>query len=154
MTVPDFQAAMRPALAVLADGTVHRARDVIAELAEHFGLSNEERAELIPSGKSRRFDGNVSWALTYLSQAGLVQRPARGHVEITDTGRGVLAQYPDRVDMKVLEQFPGYVASVGRARERAAEPAAVTTDSRSSRHRPSCSTWPSRRTRRRWRASC
>ena len=62
-------------------------------------------------------DNRVGWALTYLSQAGLVERPSRGHLQITPSGQDVLVRYGDRVDLKVLEQFPSYLEFRDRTRE-------------------------------------
>lgn len=120
MTIPDFQTCMRPALAHLADGELHRSRDVKESLADEFQLSEAERAELIPSGRQRIFDNRVSWAVSYLSQAGLVARPSRGQVQITTEGRTALDRYPDRIDMKVLEAYPAYREF--KERTRAAKP--------------------------------
>lgn len=115
--IPDYQSCMRPALAHLADGQLHRSREVKDALADQFGLTEAERAELLPSGRQRVIDNRVGWALTYLSQAGLVDRPSRGHVKITESGQAVLARNPNRVDLKVLEQFPSYLEFRDRTRE-------------------------------------
>ncbi len=115
--IPDYQSCMRPALARLADGQLHRSREVKDALADLFGLTEAERAELLPSGRQRVIDNRVGWGLTYLSQAGLVDRPSRGHVQITESGQAVLATNPSRVDLKVLEQFPSYLEFRDRTRE-------------------------------------
>jgi restriction system protein len=106
--IPDFQTLMRPVLAHLSDGTPRRSRDVKDAMADQFNLSDADRAELLPSGRQRTIDNRVGWALTYLSQAGLVARPARGIVQITDEGRAALAANPTRVDMRTLEDYPSY----------------------------------------------
>lgn len=118
--IPDFQTLMRPVLALLADGTVRRSRDVKDAMAEEFGLTEAERTELLPSGRQRTIDNRVGWSLTYLSQAGLIARPNRGHVVITDDGRAALAANPTRVDMKTLEAYPAYLDFRDRTREKAA----------------------------------
>ena len=82
--IPDFQSCMRPALAHLADGQLHRSREVKETLSDQFGLTDAERAELLPSGRQRVMDNRVGWALTFLSQAGLVERPSRGVVRISE----------------------------------------------------------------------
>lgn len=116
MTIPDFQSLMRPVLAHLADGQLHRAREVKEAMADRFELTEAERAELIPSGRARSIDNRVGWALTYLSQAGLVERPARGQVRITEVGRKALDRNPGRIDMHVLEQYPAYLEFKARTR--------------------------------------
>lgn len=118
--IPDFQTLMRPVLALLADGSVRRSRDVKDAMADEFGLTEAERSELLPSGRQRTIDNRVGWSLTYLSQAGLVARPNRGHVVITDDGRAALTANPDRVDMKTLEAYPAYLDFRDRTREKTA----------------------------------
>ena len=120
MTIPDFQTVMKPILEFLADGQTRRTRDVTAGIADEFELSAEERAVLLPSGRARLIDNRVGWALTHLSQAGLLERPQRAQVRLSDAGRVVLAEHPDRVDMKVLNGFPAYIEFRQRSRERAA----------------------------------
>ena len=63
---------------------------------------------MLASGRQRQVVNRVGWSITHLVQAGLLVRPARGLVAITDVGREVLAAHPDRVDMKVLNGFESY----------------------------------------------
>ena len=118
--IPDYQTCMRPALTRLADGQLHRSREVKEALADEFSLTEAERAEMLPSGRQRVIDNRVGWALTYLSQAGLVNRPSRGQVQITPDGRSALEDNPERIDVKVLEQYPSFLEF--RDRSRAVKP--------------------------------
>lgn len=129
--IPDFQTLMRPVLEHLADGEPRRSRAVKDAMAAAFDLSEEEQAELLPSGRQRTIDNRVGWALTYLSQAGLVERPQRGVVRITELGREALEANPERIDMKVLERYPAYVEFRERTREKqtAAEAAVPAAES-------------------------
>lgn len=99
---------MRPLLEAVSDGSIRRTRDLIAAMSDRFELTDEERAALLPSGRSRTMDNRVNWSITHLSQAGLLERPARGQVAISMAGRDVLAKHPERVDMKVLNGFQSY----------------------------------------------
>src|SRR5712692_2752473 len=108
MAVPDFQTLMRPLLEEYAAGGENRIGDVRARLATRFGLTEEERAERLPSGLARTFDNRVGWAATYLYRVGLLARPRRSVYAITERGRAVLAQNPERVDLSVLSQFPEF----------------------------------------------
>lgn len=56
MSIPDFQTVMLPLLRSMADGAEHRVRDRIPVLADEFGLTDEERRDLLPSGRQFRFD--------------------------------------------------------------------------------------------------
>jgi hypothetical protein len=53
MTIPDYQTVMLPLLRFAADGQEHSLREAIEKLADHFGLSDEERKALLPSGRPR-----------------------------------------------------------------------------------------------------
>ncbi len=86
MAVPDYQAIMLPLLQLAADGKDHTFRDTVEELAARFGLSSEERAEMLPSGKQATFDNRVGWARTYLAKAMLLESPKRVLFRITNRG--------------------------------------------------------------------
>jgi len=105
VAIPDYQSLMLPLLKFASDGREHSLRETIDGLAEVFGLTEDERKELLPSGQQRVFDNRVSWARTYLTKAGLLQKTRRGHYSIAPRGKTVLASNPDRVDAKYLDQF-------------------------------------------------
>lgn len=131
--IPDFQTLMRPVLAHVATTDEVRSREVKDAMADEFRLTAEERAAMLPSGRQRTMDNRVGWALTYLAQSGLVERPRRGIVRISDAGRAALGQHPDRIDMKTLESYPAYIAFRDRTRTDSASatpgPAAQATAS-------------------------
>lgn len=119
MAIPDFQTLMRPVLAHLADGEIRRTRDIKDAMADAFSLTDDERAQMLPSGRQRTMDNRVGWALTYLRQAGLIDQPSRGRVVINAAGRKALTAYPDRIDIKTLEAYPAYLDFRERTREKA-----------------------------------
>ena len=63
---------------------------------------------MLPSGTQALFTNRVAWAITHMTQAGLLSRPERGRYVLTERGQKVLQEHPDRVDMTVLLQFPEY----------------------------------------------
>ena len=99
---------MRPLLAAHEDGNEHVNRDLVGKLADQFNLTEEERREMLPSGGARLFDNRVAWAKTHISQAGLLDSPRRAVSVITERGRHVLQEYPERVDLRVLGTFEDY----------------------------------------------
>ena len=108
MAVPDFQTCMLPLLYLArerADSPV-AIREAVEMLADQFRLTPEDRTELLDSGKQRRFDNRVNWACSYLRKAGLLQSAGRGLFQITERGNAVLAEKPQRVDIRFLSQFP------------------------------------------------
>lgn len=128
MPIPDYESAMLPLLRFAADGTEHRFRDAVEQLAVQFKLSDAERAEMLPSGTAPLFDNRVGWARTYLKQAGLLESPKRGLFKITDRGRAVLAGTPSQINAAFLDQFEEFRAFRTRRREGISEMPALQND--------------------------
>lgn len=116
MPVPDYQSLMQPVLAVLADGEARPISEIRERVAEHVGLTEEDRREMVPSGQKPLYHDRVSWAVSYMKQAKLLERPKRGVYELTQRGRDVLDANPDRVDNQVLEQFEEFRAFLERGK--------------------------------------
>jgi restriction system protein len=102
--IPDFQTLMRPVLEISAQGEIKIA-DAVAQLETQFALTEDEKAEMLPSGKQARFANRVHWARAYLKQAGLVESPRRGSFVITDDGRAVLLEAPPKININYLKKF-------------------------------------------------
>lgn len=77
---------MLPLLQFAGDRQEHSLRETIDGLGDVFGLSPDERRELLPSGRQEVFDNRDGWARTYLTKAGLPQTTRRGHYEIAQRG--------------------------------------------------------------------
>lgn len=60
MAIPAFQEFLLPVLEFASDGQEHSLADVRDAIAAQHGLTPEERDELLPSGKQRRFDNRVA----------------------------------------------------------------------------------------------
>lgn len=104
MSIPDYQTFMLPVLRKASRGEV-KISSVIEELTEEFGLTDDEKAELLPSGKQTVVANRIHWAKTYLKQAGLVDATRRGHFVVSDRGRAVLGKNPSVIDNNLLESF-------------------------------------------------
>ena len=109
MHIPDFQTVMLPLLKMAGDGKELHIRDAISNLAAQFGLTEEEKKELLPSGIDRVLDNRIAWARTHLKKAGLINYPKPGYLQLTERGRSVLAQNPPKIGVAFLKQFPEYV---------------------------------------------
>lgn len=119
MAIPDYQTLMLPLLRLAADGQEHRFRDAVEQLVSEARLTDEERAQLLPSGAQPLFDNRVGWARTYLKHAGLLHSPKRGLLQITDTGRALLAENPPRIDVALLDRYEPFREFRSRRREKA-----------------------------------
>lgn len=109
---------MLPVLRLAGDGLEHRFRDAVESLATEFNLTDAGRSELLPSGIQAVFDNRVGWARSYLKQAGLLHNPKRGIFQITDLGKGLLAETPSRIDVTVLERYDAFRDFRGRRRDK------------------------------------
>jgi restriction system protein len=109
MTIPDFQSVMLPLLRMVSVYPVLKVTQAVDELAQNMGLTDIEIAELLASGSQTRWGSRVAWAATHLVQAGLMQRPSRGFIQVTDLGMSVLARPPEKITIKFLSQYPSYV---------------------------------------------
>jgi restriction system protein len=105
LPIPDFQSFMLPVLQLASDGAEHSLEEARTVLAEKFMLTDAERAELLPSGRQRRFDNRVAWAKVYLQQAGVLSSRRRAHFEITERGRHLLSENLERIEIARLKEF-------------------------------------------------
>jgi restriction system protein len=110
MTIPDYQSLMRPLLALGSDGSEKNINDAIKGIADQLKLTDDERHQLLPSGKQPIFANRVHWARTYLDKACAIKRTRRSHFQITDRGKQLLADNPTRIDVQVLKKFPEFIA--------------------------------------------
>ena len=118
MAVPDYQQFMLPFLRILGDGQVHSLSEIKERLAEEFGLTEEDRKELLPSGRQRTFDNRVGWARTYLKKALLLESPERAKYRITPRGREALLMEPETIDINFLSQYPEFLEFINSSKKR------------------------------------
>ncbi|TFE71093.1 restriction endonuclease, partial [Candidatus Methylacidiphilum fumarolicum] len=100
---------MLPLLRFAADRQEHSLREAIEALTAVFGLTDAEQKQLLPSGIRPIFDDRVSWARSYMKQAGLLESPRRGYFRITQRGLDVLAKNPSKIDLSFLSQYSEFV---------------------------------------------
>ena len=108
MSIPKYDELMKPLLSIIQDGQIYKIKDLYTPLAEHYHLTDEELSQLLSSGRQTVFKNRVAWASTYLSKAGLVNKPQRGSIQITDNGLSVLEENPNKIDMKYLSKYESF----------------------------------------------
>jgi len=109
MAVPDFQSFFKSLLDIAADSEEHSLKEARERIAAAFNLSQEDLAEALPSGTQTKFDNRVAWAKSYFVQAKVLESPKRAHFVITERGKELLSQGHERIDVKVLSQYPEFV---------------------------------------------
>lgn len=108
MGIPKYDEMYRVFLDCLADGKMHRSKEIKDIVATAFHLSNEDRSELLPSGKQPIFDNRLGWTRAYLKKAGLIESPSRGSYVITADGKQVLSEDPQHIDNQYLQRFESF----------------------------------------------
>lgn len=116
MTIPNYQAFMLPILKSAAKGSVYIS-DIVKQLADEMHISEEDRKLTISNGSSLLYS-RISWAKTYLMQAGLLESIGRGQFTITSEGKALLAQNPKQINNKLLEKYPGFNAFKQRSKKK------------------------------------
>ncbi len=121
MSVPDFQSMMLPLLETIADGKEYSNRQVADLLTDRFALTDNDLQQMLPSGARTIFTNRLAWAKAHLKKAGLLESPSRGTLLITAKGRDVVNQHPNKVNIRFLKQYPGYVWHRAKKAEHEAE---------------------------------
>jgi restriction system protein len=116
MSIPAYEDFMLPILRILADGGIHRRRDIAKQAADALQVPPADQELMLPSGKAPIYLSRAGWALTYLKQAQLIEVMSRGAYRITARGRVVVESGVQRVDANLLEQFPEFREFLGRER--------------------------------------
>lgn len=115
MAIPKYDDMYREFLEVLSDNAPHKIGEIRNILATVFHLSDEERRELLPSGKQFLFNNRVNWTASYLKQAGLVKNISRGTYQISDSGKSVLSSNVPKIDNNVLLEFDSFKHFLSRS---------------------------------------
>lgn len=92
MTIPASSKFLQPVLGVSSNGEI-KLSDAVRLVGDEFKLSAKQRAESIPSGRTRIWI-RVKWAINELAKVGLVERTRYGHFKITEKGKKTLSNPP------------------------------------------------------------
>ena len=115
MPVPAFKDYLLPTLKIYSDGQTRKLSETVTPLADHFQLSDADRAEMLESGAQTRHVNRVAWAHVYLAKAKLLERVARAKYSLTGRGREVLG-------MGLSEITPSSCASAFLSSQRSRPP--------------------------------
>lgn len=110
MAIPDYQTFLKPLLELTRDRQEHSLKEAYEHLAAHFGLSEEAKAELLPSGRQERYKNRIGWARTYLTKASLLETTRRGHFRITERGLEELREHGDEISTPYLKKYDEFRA--------------------------------------------
>ena len=115
--IPDFQKIMLPLLTILSDGLEHSTVETNEKLAKLFGLTDEELNQFLPSGVAKTFPNRVAWAKSHFKMAGILENTKRSYFKITESGKKLLEEYPNEINLKILKTLPTYQERTGRTKD-------------------------------------
>src|SRR5687768_7812094 len=129
MAIPTYDQWIEPILRLL-----HEHPNGISAPAAHdaaartLGLTDEDRAELLPSGVQRVYKNRAGWAHDRLKRAGLSSSPRRGFWQLTPVGLEYLRAHPTPLDGAEVARLAEAFNQVRLSPDSkpVAEPAAVT----------------------------
>lgn len=102
MPIPVHDEIRVPALELLKNKDIIKLKEFEQPLSKVFNLTHDEMIEMYSSGNGPVFYDRISWALSYLNMAGLVQKPKRGYYQITDIGLNLL-NTPNKINDYIAE---------------------------------------------------
>ncbi|MCK9254405.1 MAG: restriction endonuclease [Bacteroidales bacterium] len=108
MAIPDFQSFFYPVLKYSSEHNEISLNEIREFLTEYFSLTEEDKAERVPSGTQTKFDNRINWTKSYFSKAKLIENTKRSHFKITDRGRNFLTNFSDYIsinDLKAIREF-------------------------------------------------
>jgi restriction system protein len=106
MPVPTYDRFIEPVFRYLAsnlDGAA--AKDVQDVASTALGLTESDRAELLPSGVQRVYKNRANWAHDRLKRSGLSASPRRGFWQLTEAGRRFAREQPVPLPDHVVESI-------------------------------------------------
>jgi restriction system protein len=129
MAIPTYDQFIDPILRFLAahpDGA--SSRDTSEAAAGLLGVSEEEKKELLPSGRQPIYRNRAAWGYDRLKRKNLALSPRRGVWQATSEGLALLAKHPQLLPPEVVD----WIATVPRDDEGTApaaiEPATASPD--------------------------
>lgn len=108
MSVPTYDKFYPAIIICLKDGKEHKKDEVREFCASYFKLSEEDKHQTLEVSGQTRFDNRMSWGISYIKKAGLVEVPKRGIYKLTADGLKAYKNGPEKVTNEYLSQFPGY----------------------------------------------
>ena len=111
MTIPKFPDFLGVVLQSLKDGKEHaiqKGNNSIKDyVIKEFSLTDSDLKELVPSGQQAIYYNRISWSITYLRKAGLIENVSRGVLKITDLGVSELRNI-DQINIDYLRKFSSF----------------------------------------------
>ena len=103
--IPDFQTAMLPLLQQMKDEKIYDSTSLRNVAVSYFKITNEEKSEKTPNGKQLLYYNRIAWSISYLRTGGLIESPERGKYRISNLGKEVLKNPPEKITIRFLKEI-------------------------------------------------
>ena len=113
--IPNYQKFMLPVLKSAKNGPVSIS-DLIDDIANEANISEDDRKIKTSTGSTLLYS-RISWAKSYLVQAGLLEIVGRGLFKATSEGLSLLSKNPKEINNKTLEKYPSFNAFKKRSKK-------------------------------------
>jgi restriction system protein len=127
--VPTYDQFIEPLLRYLAahpDGAA--TRDIQEAVAEVMGLTDDQRAQHLPSGEQAVYRNRIGWAHDRLKRAGLSTSLKRGYWRLTDTGSAFAKANPAPLPASEVEALAMITTGASSVAASASEFATASTE--------------------------
>ncbi len=109
MSVPTYDKFYPAIIESLKDGKEHKKKELGEFCASYLKLSDEDVHQTLEVSNQTIFYNRMSWAISYVKKAGLIEVPKHGIYKLTSAGMKAYKYGPENITNKYLEQFPGYM---------------------------------------------
>jgi restriction system protein len=118
MAIPTYDQLKSNVLQIMKDGNIRSVGELTDIVSKQLGLSQEDLEKLLPSGTQTVIYSRTSWACTYLKQAGLLDRPERAKLVITERGQQALLETGGQIDNSYLRKYPEFADWMRRSNDK------------------------------------
>ena len=109
MTISNYQDFMEPVLKCFLNfENGAKITELYDDVANILKISEEEKNQLLQSGRQTIFNNRLNWAITYMNKAGLLERIDRGFYKITKTGIDALNS-GNKINNKLLINYKPFL---------------------------------------------
>ena len=115
MQLPETSDLLLPMLTLLSEKGELRLRQIVQSLAEELDIYQSGDAE--DSASDAQFYSRAVGARSYLTHAKLIENPKRGLSVISERGKELLAENPEKITLKTLTRYPEFVSYLNSGSE-------------------------------------
>jgi len=116
--IPDFQSVMLPLLQFLGKNDEVSMKIIKDGMIKHFNISKDEQEQKTPNGKQLTYYNRIAWAISYLRMAELIISPQRGTYKISNDGKNILKNPPEKISVKYLKNISNFNKNINSGKNK------------------------------------